>query len=182
MGTRATDHVGRRFGRLTVLAEAPPRTYARKNGKLQRRRRVYCICECGTASTHDVALMLSGHTTSCGCFGRALRIARFYKHGGKGTPEFNSWRCMRKRCLNPNDTNYRYYGGRGIGIFPAWINDFAAFRDYVGLKPSPSHSLDRFPNPDGNYEPGNVRWATKKEQIANQSLAVWLASRGRTCS
>lgn len=85
----------------------------------------------------------------------------------KATPEYNSWTNMKQRCLNPNSKAYKYYGGRGITIHPEWVNDFKAFYAYVGDKPSPSHSIDRINN-DGNYEPGNVRWATKREQVSNR--------------
>lgn len=98
-----------------------------------------------------------------------------YRHGataltvpGRKSPEYNSWRAMKARCLNPKDQSYGYYGGRGIKIYEPWINDFAAFYNYVGPRPTPQHTLDRYPNNDGNYEPGNVRWATRQEQSDNQ--------------
>src|SRR5262249_32905676 len=73
--------------------------------------------------------------------------------------------------LNPKNKNYNDYGGRGIAFYPPWINDYPAFRNYVnqhlGPKPSPSHTIDRTNN-NGNYEPGNLRWATKSEQVQNR--------------
>lgn len=86
------------------------------------------------------------------------------KHGRYGTPEWNSWHGIIQRCTNVSNKDWRHYGGRGIKVCDEWRNSFVAFFNYVGLKPSPSHSIDRFPNPAGDYEPGNVRWATKKEQ------------------
>jgi hypothetical protein len=74
---------------------------------------------------------------------------------------------MKDRCLNPKSSNYADYGGRGITVHPDWIKDFPRFLSDVGHRPTSQHSLDRINN-DGNYEPGNVRWATKKEQRANQ--------------
>lgn len=84
------------------------------------------------------------------------------------SPEYRAWKSIKTRCLNPNISRYMDYGGRGIKICDEWINDFAAFLNYVGPRPSPRHSIDRYPNNDGNYEPGNVRWATDAEQSRNR--------------
>jgi hypothetical protein len=84
---------------------------------------------------------------------------------------------MKQRCLNTNAPNFADYGGRGIEVCERWV-DFANFYADMG-DPSPGHSLDRYPNNDGNYEPGNCRWADKKQQANNRrkrSIAVWRAS------
>jgi len=75
---------------------------------------------------------------------------------------------MKQRCSDKTQNNYKYYGGRGIIVCHQWQNDFEQFLKDVGRCPSPELSLDRFPNPDGNYEPGNVRWATDSEQQKNK--------------
>ncbi len=80
---------------------------------------------------------------------------------------YAAWSSIKQRCFNPKSDLYAKYGGRGITMHPAWVESFVAFRDYVGERPSPSHSIDRKRNA-GNYEPGNVRWATPSEQAANQ--------------
>lgn len=85
----------------------------------------------------------------------------------KKAPEYACWRAMRKRCLNPREQNYPRYGGAGVRVCERWAS-FEAFKADVGPRPSPQHSLDRFPNALGNYEPGNVRWATKTEQSRNR--------------
>jgi hypothetical protein len=94
------------------------------------------------------------------------RVTNF-KHGQIHTPEYNAWILMKDRCLNPKSSNYPYWGGRGITIYGPWVEDFVVFCMYVGHRPSPRHSLDRIDN-NGNYEPGNVRWATKVEQNENR--------------
>lgn len=74
---------------------------------------------------------------------------------------------MNRRCHTPTSQAYRYYGARGVVVCEQWRHDFAAFIAYIGPKPSPAHSIDRI-DPAGNYEPGNVRWATRAEQDANR--------------
>lgn len=83
-------------------------------------------------------------------------------------PLYYRWKSMRQRCSNPNVSGYESYGGRGISVCEEW-DDFYQFANDVGLPPTPEHSLDRVNN-DGNYEPGNVRWATPREQCLNQRM------------
>ena len=89
------------------------------------------------------------------------------RHGLSHTPEHRAWIAMRQRCNDPNYHAYADYGGRGIRVCERW-DSFELFLEDVGHKPSPDLSLDRFPNNDGNYEPGNVRWATPVEQSQNR--------------
>jgi hypothetical protein len=81
--------------------------------------------------------------------------------------EYQAWLAMRERCKNPNNAAFHNYGGRGIIVCSRWDSSFANFLADVGLAPSPQHSLDRYPNQNGNYKPGNVRWATPREQANN---------------
>lgn len=85
----------------------------------------------------------------------------------KRTSEYCAWFSMKNRCYNQNYRNSINYMGRGITVCDEWRNSFKSFYDYIGDKPTPSHSLDRINN-DGNYEPGNMRWATSKEQANNR--------------
>jgi hypothetical protein len=101
------------------------------------------------------------------------------KHGankvGKRTPLYGRWLTMRNKCSNPNNSAYRWYGAKGIKVCERW-NDFAAFQEDVGEPPGPGYSLDRWPNGQGDYEPGNVRWATWEEQNNNKPDGI--GSRG----
>lgn len=84
------------------------------------------------------------------------------------TPEYNAWHSMKTRCMNPNFIGWNRYGGRGISICRRWLNSFENFLKDVGRRPSSAHSLDRYPDPNGDYKPGNVRWATGKQQRKNR--------------
>ncbi len=92
------------------------------------------------------------------------------KHGSCSriyrSPEYVAWQNMRSRCNNPSHPQYSYYGGRGISISSDW-DDFSVFLEHIGNRPSDAYSIDRIDNMRG-YEPGNVRWATKKQQALNR--------------
>lgn len=162
---RNTDLGGQHFGFLTVLGI----DHRGQTGKTFFR----CRCDCGSLTTVVYSDLLRGHVLSCGCLRTRVNREMRTTHGGKGSPEYNSWQGMIARCHNPNNRAYARYGGRGIVVYDAWRHDFAAFLRDVGPRPSPNHSLDRIDNSDG-YRPGNVRWATPAEQAKNtrRSLGV----------
>ncbi len=99
-------------------------------------------------------------------------------HDGRGSGEYASWSMMWTRVRNPNRDRADYYVGRGIKVCETW-REFSAFLADMGPKPSSRHSLDRI-DPDGNYEPGNCRWATDIEQANNRTRQHLLTARGKT--
>lgn len=127
-----------------------------------------CRCDCGTLTTVSAVHLVTGHTKSCGCLSSEMTAARSRTHGAtvdrSAIPgEYNVWAGIRERCFNLSDKNY---GGRGITMCDQWRASFSAFLNDMGPRPSAEHSIDRI-NVDGNYEPGNCRWATAMQQAQN---------------
>lgn len=89
-------------------------------------------------------------------------------HGLSLTSEYRAWQTMRLRCIEPSNPAFPNYGGRGIKVCDRWLQSVEAFIEDMGPKPTPAHELDRFPNNDGNYEPGNCRWATRSDNDRNR--------------
>lgn len=126
-----------------------------------------CRCVCGTEKAIAGTYLRCGVSRSCGCLQRERAPGAPSTHEMSTTAEYRAWQAMKQRCLNANNPSFRDYGARGISICEAWLESFEAFIDDVGRRPSRKHSLHRIDN-DGNYEPGNVEWATRKEQAANR--------------
>jgi len=117
-------------------------------------------CECGNEYEADAWSVKRGATKGCGC-------VRGERHKAFNSKEYHTWETMKGRCTRPNLRSYRYYGARGIRVCERWMNSFSAFMEDMGPKPTPKHTIDRINN-DGNYEPGNCRWATMSEQNKNK--------------
>ena len=159
--------VGQSFSRLTIVEI------------LRFTKNCICDCVCGTKGHKVRRSHLGKSVSSCGCL--LKEIARKAKtHGETLGKEYPCWRAMIDRCENKNHDAYYRYGGRGISIFPAWRHDFSRFLADVGRRPSLDHSLDRWPNNNGNYEPGNVRWATRKEQCRHRRSSRIVSAFGKS--
>jgi hypothetical protein len=163
MSRKSAVKPGKRFGRWKVL---------RFSQVIERKGVRYpmwvCACSCGTTVRSVLAWGLtSGKSRSCGCLAREQSI----KHGQWGERIYDLWVGMLSRCKYPYASQYAQYGGRGIKVCERW-RTFQNFYDDMGDPPSRRHSLDRYPNRHGDYQPGNVRWATMKEQSRNKDCVI----------
>ena len=181
MSKRKEVVAGDRYGSLVTLREAPKRPGSRK-------RRCICRCDCGKEVDVRLCHLWSGHTRSCGCYanlditrtGHAVHGANY--HGMADSPEYGIWHGMKRRCRQVNAKDYAAYGGKGVRVCDRWLHSFKAFYEDMGARPSSDHSIDRIDG-DGDYEPGNCRWATRSEQNRNRCDSVMLTHEGETmCS
>jgi hypothetical protein len=169
------DLTGRQFGRWTALHLLAPR---------KRSTMWMCMCNCPLRTQKAVSAtsLVTGNSKSCGCLRSEVSTAMGpsrEKHGFCKFKEYPVWKAMHDRCENPRNKRYADYGGKGIKVCDRWA-DFTLFLQDLGSRPGLRYSLDRWPNRDGNYEPGNVRWATDREQQNNRNNNRILTLHGRS--
>lgn len=158
--SKVKDLTGQTFGRLKVLERAG----SNKNG----RALWLCKCDCGKIIVKTGKLLLNGHCKSCGCGEYENRVNNITSHGLSNTRLYTIWQGMKQRCYYPKHKDYHNYGGRGIKICKAWLNDFVNFYNWaVDNGYREDLTIDRI-DVDGDYTPNNCRWATWREQRLNQ--------------
>ncbi len=163
------DLLGMSFDRLTVTGRAAPNA--------RGAARWHCVCRCGKTSIVLSGNLLQGLVRSCGCLRDESAGARFRTHGLRSRPEYTVWKSMRGRVTATSGKYHRLYVLRGITVCERW-NDFALFLADMGPRP-PKSEIERIDN-DGNYEPANCRWATRKEQTRNRSVNILITFNGET--
>lgn len=166
------DLTNQKFGFLTVIKMLPT-----------KRSKCLCSCNCGDKKCEKeivkMAQYLKKGCGACRAYNDKNRIKSISKHNDcinyKTTTLHTLWGNIKSRCLNKNSKIYKFYGARGIKMYKPWINNYALFKSWVlkniGDRPTVMHSLDRI-NVNGNYTPGNLRWATREEQAQNMRAST----------
>jgi hypothetical protein len=137
--------------------------------RLPTKRPAYlCECTCGTWKKVEASHLTNSRSKSCRpCSAKVVANTVHRTHSKSGSKVYRAWQSLKTRCYNRNaKKSYKYHGALGVIVCPEWLDNFEAFYAYVGDPPTRYHTIDRI-NPWGNYEPGNVRWATMAEQMAN---------------
>jgi len=170
---KSKDLTGQKFGRLTAIKPV---------GKSKSHNILWlCKCDCGNYHTTAAVYLNNGDCKSCGCLKRQMAKDRTTKHGKKGTRIYIIWQNIKRRCTNPNNPNYKDYGGRGISYCSEW-EEFEPFYEWAiknGYKDD--LTIDRI-DVNGNYCPNNCRWVTQEQQQYNKRTTHYLTYKGETKS
>ena len=169
--SKVNDLTGKKFGKLTVV---------KRNGSNKNGRALWlCECDCGNTKIVSGNSLLTKLTTSCGCYNKELVKKVNSKHNMSYTKLYKVWQGMKTRCYDKNFMYYYNYGGRGITICDEWKNDFSKFYEWaINNGYEEGLTIDRI-NVNGNYEPNNCRWITKKEQNDNMNKTIFLEYNGK---
>lgn len=167
MSNRKLNLIGDRYGRLTVIRE----DFTERTAK--RRRRFWeCLCDCGNTAVITQDSLRRGLTKSCGCLFKEVLNKNNTISAARGIihkPAYMSWFLMKQRCTNPNNKDWHRYGGRGISVCHEWFNNSKLFVEWAESNGwAEGLTLDRI-NSNGNYEPSNCKWSTRKEQANNRN-------------
>lgn len=173
LSEKQKEVIGKTFNFLTVVGRVVDKT---GKGRIWK-----CSCCCGKIIFLTSQKIFNGGNKSCGCKKKELTSKANKTHGLKGRPEYNIWCGMKRRCLSKTCQQYGRYGAIGIKVCERWLS-FENFISDMGFRPSLKHSLDRYPNKNGNYEPGNCRWATPSEQCNNRKNNLFLTYKNQTKS
>jgi len=161
------------FGKLLVVSLLESRSHGQKVYK--------CLCECGRETNVLASNLKKGNSKSCGCSRTSncgLRMSKLnFRHGETNTKLWRTWKGIVERTTCKTSSNYYRYGAKGIKIYDEWLN-YKKFAEYIGHPPTEKHSIDRINNNDG-YFPGNIRWATSKEQANNRKTNVFVLVKGK---
>lgn len=167
---------GEKFGKWTIIEEIAPKIISNKPRRMFR-----CQCECGNTGEVQLSCLRNGHSTSCGCEQKKRASETQTKHGlAEKHPLYCTWKNMKKRCNNPNASEYESYGDRGISVCSEWLKDFKSFYDWsINNGWSRELTIDRI-DTNGNYCPENCRWSTVEIQMNNMTKNHYVEYNGET--